>query len=77
MMDVMPGNRGASRDGELELYDAPLGIRFEIEEATKSEPLLEALQPWEQNSISPLSVWKEGRGGITCSTTPQPVSVTP
>ena len=47
MMDVFPGHRGSSRDGELELYDAPLNIRFEIEEATKSEPILQAVEEWE------------------------------
>jgi len=62
MMDIMPGNRGTSRDGELELFDAPLGIRFEVEAAVKSAPLIEAVMPWEENSVSPLSVWKDGEG---------------
>ena len=62
MMDVFPGHRGSSRDGELELYDAPLNIRFEIEEATKSEPILQAVEEWEGSQISPLYVWQhEGR----------------
>jgi hypothetical protein len=59
MIDVFPGHRGTSRDGELELFDAPSGIRFEIEEAQKSEPLLEAEKQWEGNSISPLCIWQE------------------
>ncbi len=59
MIDVFPGHRGSSRNGELELYDAPSGIRFEIEEAQKSEPLLEAEKEWEENSIAPLCIWRE------------------
>jgi hypothetical protein len=59
MIDVFPGHRGSSRDGELELYDAPAGIRFEIEAADKSEPLLEAEKEWEGNSIGPLCIWQE------------------
>ncbi len=62
MIDVFPGHRGSSRDGELELYDAPMGIRFEIEEAKKSPPLLQAYQEWEKGSIAPLYVWQnDGR----------------
>ena len=58
MIDIFPGHRGSSREGELELYDAPIGIRFEIEVAKKSEPLLEAECVWEK-SISPLCIWQE------------------
>ena len=58
MIDIFPGHRGSSREGELELYDAPIGIRFEIEVAKKSEPLLEAECVWEK-SISPLCMWQE------------------
>ncbi|AWT60363.1 MAG: hypothetical protein DF168_01571 [Candidatus Moanabacter tarae] len=58
MIDVFPGHRGSSREGELELYDAPIGIRFEIEVAKKSEPLLEAECVWEK-SIAPLCIWQE------------------
>ena len=59
MTDVFPGHRGRSRHGELELYDAPRGIRFEVEAARKSKPLLEATAPWEGAVIAPLSVWQE------------------
>lgn len=59
MIDVFPGHRGSSRDGELELYDAPVGIRFEVEEAIKSEPLLEAQEEWEGAHVSPLYVWQQ------------------
>ena len=59
MIDVFPGHRGESRDGTLGLFDAPVGIRFEIEEATKSEILLEAQTEWEEDSIAPLYVWEE------------------
>ena len=62
MTDVLPGQRGTSRHGELELFDAPIGIRFEIEEAVKSAPLLEVTRDWERESISPLYVWQgDGR----------------
>ncbi len=62
MIDVFPGHRGTSRHGELELYDAPLGIRFEIEEAIKSEPILQATMEWEGAHISPLYIWqRDGR----------------
>ena len=62
MIDVFPGHRGSSRHEELELYDAPLGIRFEIEETLKSEPILQAEKEWEGIHISPLYVWKrDGR----------------
>ena len=59
MIDVFPGHRGSSRDGELELYDAPAGIRFEIEEALKSAPLLEAERAWEENQVAPLCIWQQ------------------
>ena len=59
MIDVFPGHRGSSRHGELELYDAPLGIRFEIEEAVKSEPVLQAAMEWEGTHVSPLYIWQQ------------------
>ena len=59
MVDVFPGHRGRSRHGEIEAFDAPTGIGFEVEEAAKSEPLLEAERPWEKDSVSPLCVWQE------------------
>ena len=58
MMDIFPGHRGESRHGELALYDAPIGIRFEIEEAVKSDPILQAAMEWEGRHISPLYVWQ-------------------
>ena len=62
MIDVFPGHRGSSRHEELELYDAPLGIRFEIEEAVKSEPILQATMEWEGTHVSPLYIWqRDGR----------------
>jgi len=60
MMDIFPGHRGESRHGELALYDAPIGIRFEIEEAVKSDPILQAAMAWEGRHISPLYVWQRG-----------------
>ena len=62
MIDVFPGHRGSSRHEELELYDAPIGIRFEIEEAVKSEPVLQATMEWEGTHVSPLYIWqRDGR----------------
>ena len=60
MTDVFPGHRGRSRDDDFGLFDAPSGIRFEVEMASKSVPLLEATEPWERDSISPLFVWQDG-----------------
>ncbi len=61
MIEVFPGHRGANRDGILDLFDEPVGIRFEIEEGVKSDPLLEAEKEWEGH-VSPLAIWQEDGG---------------
>ncbi len=58
MIEVFPGHRGAGRAGILELYDAPVGVRFEIEEALKSPVILQAEEEWEGH-VAPLYVWRE------------------
>ena len=39
-------------------FDAPVGIRFEVETALNSEPLLEAVREWEHPTIAPLYIWQ-------------------
>ena len=38
--EVNPGNRGVTRDGRYELFDAPIGVRLMVEPACKSEALI-------------------------------------
>ena len=59
MTDVFPGNRSIDRKGVYDLYDAPIGVQLRVEEAIKSEPLLEAETEWETGGISPLYMWQE------------------
>ena len=40
--DIFPGNRGVTRRDTYELFDAPVGIRLEIEEADKAGPFVRA-----------------------------------
>lgn len=47
LMEIYPGNRGMNRHGVYDLYDAPVGVRFRIGEAFKSEPLLVSESEWE------------------------------
>ena len=46
--DVFPGNRGVNRHAIYDLYDAPIGIKLDIEQSLESDPLLVADEvPWE------------------------------
>ena len=38
--EIHPGNRGVTRDGRYELFDAPIGVRLAVEPASKSEALI-------------------------------------
>ena len=50
--DIFPGNRGVTRRDTYELFDAPLGVRLEIEEADKAGPIIRS-----ENEV-------EGGGGL-------------
>ena len=39
LFDVFTGNASHNRQGTFEVYDPPIGVKFSIEEATKSGPL--------------------------------------
>lgn len=57
--DVFPGNRSVTPNGRFELFDGAVGVRFRVEDADRSEPLLEATAPWELgSSIGPLFIWQ-------------------
>ena len=56
---IYAGNRGFNRDDLFTPFDAPVGIRFEVESALKSEPLLEAVKAWERPGIAPLYIWQD------------------
>ena len=58
--DVFAGDRGIGRRGVYDLYDGPIGVQLRVEQAVKSEPLLEAEMEWEGGGISPLYMWQEG-----------------
>ena len=59
LTEIFPGNRGVNRQGMYELYDGPLGVEVRVEQARRSEALLEATAEWEQGgSISPLFIWE-------------------
>ena len=59
--EVFPGNRGISRSDEYGLFDAPVGVRLEIEPANKSGPVLAADRPWETHSaFQPQHAWQRG-----------------
>ena len=75
--DVFTGNRNVDERGRFNLYDGVLGVKIRVEQAQRSEPLLEANPDWEGNSVSPLFIWKtdglyhmiyESSGG-TCTAT--------
>ena len=57
--EVFPGNRGPSRTNEYGLFDAPVGVRLEIEKAGKSDPIIVADRPWEARSaLQPQHAWQ-------------------
>ena len=56
--DVFPGNRSTDRHGAFALYDGAVGVKLRVEQACRSEPLLEAVAEWEGGkSIGPLFIW--------------------
>ena len=60
---VAPGNRSIDRQGQYELYDGPVGVELKVEQAERSEPLLEAVADWEVGGAAcPLFIWKSADG---------------
>ena len=60
--EIFPGNRSVSRQGEYNLYDAPVGVELTIEEATKAPIVFDTEVEWEEQGVSPSDVWvEEGR----------------
>ena len=60
LTEIYPGNRGVNRQGMYELYDGPIGVAIKVEQARRSEVLLEATAEWERgSSISPLFIWEK------------------
>ena len=56
--EVFPGNRNIDENGVFNLYDGAVGVRFRVEQADRSAPLLEAVAEWERgSSIGPLFIW--------------------
>ena len=60
--DLFAGNRSVDRNGVYDLYDAPVGVALRVEQAGRSEPLLEATESWENRSVAPLFIWKTDEG---------------
>ena len=60
--DIFCGNRSVDRQGVYDLYDGAIGVKLRVEQASRSEPLLEGTEPWEQGSVSPLFIWKAEDG---------------
>ena len=57
--DVFPGNRAMDRQGVFRLFDGAIGVKLRVEEAERSEPLLEATAQWERGKfIGPLFIWR-------------------
>ena len=59
VVDVFPGNRSVSRQGEYNLYDAPVGVEHKIEEATKVPMTFDGEVEWEAEGIGALYMWQE------------------
>ena len=60
--EIFPGNRSVSRQGEYNLYDAPIGVELKIEDATKPPLVFDTEVEWERQGVSPSDVWfEEGR----------------
>jgi len=58
LTEIFPGNRNVDERGVCRLYDGAVGVKLRVEQAERSEPLLEAVAPWERGSgISPLLIW--------------------
>ena len=57
--EIFPGNRSVSRQGEYNLYDAPVGIELRIEEAAKAPVVFEGEVEWEKGGLSPSDLWYE------------------
>ena len=53
------GNRGYEPGGGSFITDAPIGVRLEIEEAEKSEPVFRQEKPWEKQSLSYVQLKKD------------------
>ena len=59
LVDIFAGFRGNGPKGVLSLYDAPVGVQLKVEEAVKSEPILESEMEWEKGKMRPCGLWKE------------------
>ena len=57
--EIFPGNRSVSRQGEYNLYDAPVGVEHKIEEATKVPMTFDGEVEWEAEGIGALYMWQE------------------
>jgi len=63
LMEIYPGNRGTNQHGAYELYDAPVGIRLKVTEASKSEPFLVPETEWEgKGELRAGAVWQNEQG---------------
>ena len=61
-VEVYLGNRGMNRQGVYELYDAPLHIQLDVEEALTGPAILTSETGWEGSGmILPLTLWQHGR----------------
>ena len=59
--EVHPGNRGVSRDGRYELFDAPVGVRLAVEPACKSEALIRSDPALEGGGgLHNVLAWRDG-----------------
>ena len=57
--EVYPGNRSVSRKGVYNLYDAPIGVKLNIEEAVKVPMVFDEPVEWERDDIVAEAMWQE------------------
>ena len=57
--EVYPGNRSVSRKGVYTLYDAPIGVKLNIEEAVKAPMGFNEPVDWERDDIVAEAMWQE------------------
>ena len=70
---VWPGTSGYEPDGRAYLVGAPWGVRLAVQQAAKSERLLELDRPWEEGRPTYPTVLRHGgRYHLWYSTVPRP-----
>ena len=60
LMEVFTGHRSITRQGNYEMFDAPIGVNLRVEPGDKSDPFMLPEKEWETDDIIyPGHIWHQ------------------